>query len=116
MRYTIINYEIKVAKAKTEEFTKWEIELAAIAKALAHPARIKILSLLNRKNVCITGELVDLLPLAQSTVSQHLKELQSIGLIKGEVEGPKMCYCIEPKMMKKVKSAFNNLFSKINCC
>lgn len=105
-----------MAKAKIEQFTKVEIELAAIAKSLSHPARIKILNVLNRKNACITGELVELLPLAQSTVSQHLKELQSIGLIKGVVEGPKMCYCIEPKMMKKVKSAFNSLFSKINCC
>lgn len=105
-----------MAKAKTEEFTKAEVELAAIAKAMSHPARIKILDILNKKNVCITGELVELLPLAQSTVSQHIKELQAIGLIKGVVEGPKMCYCIEPAMMKKVKSAFNNLFSKINCC
>ncbi len=103
-------------KSKKELFNKDEVELAGLAKALSHPARIKILNVLNQKNVCITGEIVDMLPLAQSTVSQHLKELQNIGLISGEVEGPKMCYCIEPKMMKRVKSAFNNLFSKINCC
>ena len=105
-----------MTKSKNELFTKDEVELAGIAKALSHPARIKILNILNQKNVCITGEIVELLPLAQSTVSQHLKELQSIGLITGEVEGPKMCYCIEPTMMKRVKTAFNNLFSKINCC
>jgi DNA-binding transcriptional ArsR family regulator len=105
-----------MAKAKKELFNESEIEIASIAKALSHPARVKILNILNQRNVCITGEIVDLLPLAQATVSQHLKELKDVGLIKGEVEGLKMCYCINPIEMKKVKTAFLNLFSKINCC
>lgn len=105
-----------MAASKSDLFTKQEAELATIAKTLSHPARIKILNILNQKGVCITGELVELMPLAQATVSQHLKELKDAGLIKGEVEGPKMCYCINPKEMIKAKEAFIKLFSKINCC
>ncbi len=105
-----------MAKSKTDLFTKQEVDLAKIAKTLAHPARIKILNLLNQKGTCITGELVELMPLAQATVSQHLKELKEAGLIKGEVEGPKMCYCINPEVMLKAKDLFTKLFSKISCC
>ena len=70
--------------------------LARLAKALAHPARVCILRLLVRHEGCIVGEIVDELPLAQSTVSQHLKQLKEAGLIRGEVDGPRVCYCVEP--------------------
>jgi DNA-binding transcriptional ArsR family regulator len=70
--------------------------LAALAKAIAHPARVAILRLLIRHDGCIVGELVGELPLAQSTVSQHLKQLKDAGLIRGEVDGPRICYCVEP--------------------
>ena len=105
-----------MATAKTEEFSKIEIEIAEIAKALSHPARIKILKILNDLDSCMVGSIVDLLPLSQSTVSQHLKELKRVGLIKGEIEGPKICYCINPKVMEKVKTEFNRLFSQVCRC
>ncbi len=79
-------------------------ELAALAKAVGHPARVAILRLLARKNACICGEIVDELPLAQSTVSQHLKVLKQSGLIQGEVEGPTVCYCIAPRTLRRLKA------------
>lgn len=105
-----------MAYSKASEFTREEIQLAELAKALSHPARIKILRILNKNNMCITGELVDLLPLSQSTVSQHLKELKNVGLVRGEIEGPKTCYCLNSKIVTKAKIAFGNLFSKICNC
>ena len=102
--------------SKTKEFSKTDIELAEIAKALSHPARIKILKILNDLNSCMVGSIVDLLPLSQSTVSQHLKELKRIGLIKGEIEGPKICYCINSDVMEKAKEELNNLFSQVCKC
>ena len=78
-------------------------ELAQLAKALGHPARVKILRLLATRNSCVCGELVDELPLAQSTVSQHLKVLKEAGLIRGEVDGPRVCYCIEPRALRRLK-------------
>lgn len=105
-----------MAKAKTIDFTKKEIELSKIAKALAHPARIRILNLLFENNVCITGDIVDQLPLSQSTVSQHLMELKKVGLIKGEIEGPKTCYCLDKKPVESAKTLLNDLFVKICNC
>ena len=105
-----------MAKAKTNHFTEEEIELSELAKALAHPARIRILNILFESNVCMTGDIVDLLPLSQSTVSQHLKELKRVGLIKGEIEGPKTCYCLHTKYLGSAKKILNNLFSKICNC
>ncbi len=102
--------------AKTEEFQQSDMVLADIAKALSHPARINILRILNELNSCITGELVDLLPLSQSTVSQHLKELKRVGLIKGEIDGPRTCYCLDERVVEKTKKAFTNLFSTFKCC
>lgn len=78
-------------------------ELAALAKAVGHPARVAILRLLTRKNACVCGEIVDELPLAQSTVSQHLKVLKESGLIQGEVDGPRICYCIDPRALRRLK-------------
>jgi ArsR family transcriptional regulator len=78
-------------------------ELAVLAKAIAHPARVQILRMLVRKTSCICGDIVDELPLAQSTVSQHLKVLKEAGLIRGEVVGPRVCYCIEPRALRRLK-------------
>lgn len=102
-----------MAVSKKYEFSSEEVLLADLAKALSHPARIKILKILSSKNVCMCGDIVDELPLAQSTVSQHLKELKKVGLIEGEVEGPKICYCINYKQLEKAKSAFSALFIKL---
>ncbi len=106
---------------KKEEFSTKEQSLAAFAKALSHPARIAILSVLAKKNECICGEIVEVLPLAQSTVSQHLKELKNAGLINGETDGPRSCYCINWKAFEKFNTDFNTLFEKLKetnakCC
>jgi len=105
-----------MAVSKKEEFTQEDIWLADVAKALSHPARIRILKILNDMDSCMVGSLVDKLPLAQATVSQHLKELKRVGLIEGEIDGPKICYCINGKNLAKAKSALDKLFSKIGCC
>jgi ArsR family transcriptional regulator, arsenate/arsenite/antimonite-responsive transcriptional repressor len=86
-------------------------ELAALSKAIAHPARVQIIRILVRKNACVCGELVDELPLAlaQSTVSQHLKVLKEAGLIRGEVDGPRVCYCIEPRALRRLKALVSGL-------
>ena len=76
---------------------------AALCKALGHPARVRILRHLKAEDRCICGEIVNILPLAQSTVSQHLKSLKQAGLINGEVEGPKICYCVDKVMIRKFK-------------
>jgi len=105
-----------MAFSKKEEFTKEEIWLSDIAKALSHPARISILKILSEMNVCMCGEIVDLLPLSQSTVSQHLKELKRVGLITGEIEGPKVCYCINNKVIQEAKKKLDKLLSQICNC
>lgn len=78
-------------------------ELARLAKAIAHPARVRILRSLARKNACVCGELVELLPLAQSTVSQHLKVLKEAGLVRGEVDGRRICYCLAPEVLRRLR-------------
>lgn len=85
-----------------EEFD--EEQLASYAKALGHPARVAIMRLLIQKNACICGEIVEELPLAQSTVSQHLKKLKAAGLIRGDVDGPRVCYCVEPAAIARLQS------------
>jgi ArsR family transcriptional regulator len=104
---------------KKKAFGQEEQELADLAKALAHPARIAILKELARRKSCICGEIVEVLPLAQSTVSQHLKELQQADLIKGAIDGVKSCYCINPEAFKKMEGLLNEFFTiTINdpCC
>ncbi|MCB9728718.1 MAG: winged helix-turn-helix transcriptional regulator [Deltaproteobacteria bacterium] len=81
-----------------------EAELAMFAKAIGHPLRVRILRLLVEKNRCVCGELVDELPVAQSTVSQHLKVLKDAGLVQGEIDGPRVCYCIEPRALRRFKA------------
>lgn len=111
-----------MASAKTTEFSESEQQLATFAKALAHPARIAILKILAAQNECICGKIVDVLPLAQSTVSQHLKELKTAGLIKGTIDGPKSCYCINWEAFEAVNHEFGFLFSSLQkqkgktCC
>ena len=105
-----------MAFSKKEEFTREDIWLADIAKALSHPARIRILKILTNIDSCMVGNIVDRLPLAQATVSQHLKELKRVGLIEGEIDGPRVCYCVNNKNLIKAKTALDKMFSRIGCC
>ena len=107
---------------KKNDFSEVDQTLAAFAKALSHPARIAILKVLAERDECICGQIVDVLPLAQSTVSQHLKELKSAGLISGTIDGPRSCYCINWGAMEKIRQEFSLLFGKLDadrqgsCC
>lgn len=111
-----------MALARKDEFNRREIDLAEFAKALAHPARIAILKTLAEKKECICGDLVIDLPLAQSTVSQHLKALKEIGLIQGNVDGPRSRYCIDWKVFEKYQRQLGEWSQKMlklrsdNCC
>ena len=104
---------------KTDFFTEQQNRIAAIAKALGHPARIAIIEHLLKVNECICGDLVNELPLAQPTVSQHLKELKNAGLIKGNIEGNSVCYCIDEKAFEVLHIFFSNVISTVKkqqCC
>src|SRR6476620_10668545 len=105
---------------KTEIFTGRQNRLATMLKAIAHPARIAILQHLIKANACINGDLVDVLGLAQATISQHLRELKNVGLIQGTVEGTSVCYCIDPRVWKQYKKELDLLFVAYNeagsCC
>jgi DNA-binding transcriptional ArsR family regulator len=105
-----------MAFSKKEEFTNEDVWLADVAKALSHPARIQILKILTDMNACVCGDIVAKLPLAQATVSQHLKELKRAGLIDGETEGPKVCYCINQKALLKAKKSLEKLFTQVCTC
>lgn len=102
-----------MGSSKSEAFTAEENKLAELAKALGHPARIAILKELARRNSCVCGEIVEVLPLAQSTVSQHLKELKAAGLIQGTVEGAKSCYCIDWNNMRHLQELVGSF---LPCC
>ena len=95
---------------KPEDFSIFDVTVAKYAKALSHPARIAILNLLIQKRTCICGDIVEELPLAQSTVSQHLKVLKEVGLIKGDIEGSTVCYCIDEKEWEIAKNILQDLF------
>ena len=84
-------------------------ELASLGKAIGHPARVQILRILARKDACVCGDIVEELPLAQSTVSQHLKVLKDAGLIRGDVDGPRVCYCLEPRTLRRLKALVGGL-------
>tara|TARA_R110002167_G_scaffold163242_33_gene360066 strand:- start:1107 stop:1430 length:324 start_codon:yes stop_codon:yes gene_type:complete len=103
---------------KTQMFNTKQNELAVIFKVLAHPARIAILQYISGQKACICNDIVDEIGLAQPTISQHLKELKSIGLISGEIEGKKICYCIDLKKWKEIQQILNTFFdqTKFNCC
>ena len=104
---------------KIEHYTVEQNELAILAKALGHPARIAILKHLINIDQCICGDLVEELPLSHATVSQHLKALKEAKLIKGNIEGTSMCYCIDAKNWKHAKEILSQMFdsySDVNCC
>ncbi|MFD2247938.1 ArsR/SmtB family transcription factor [Pontibacter ruber] len=102
--------------SKTEEFVQADITLAKYAKALGHPARIAILRILLERNTCICGDIVEELPLSQSTVSQHLKELKDAGLIKGDIEGKKVCYCINENNWRHAQQLLQSMFVSYTSC
>ena len=105
---------------KTNHFTVSQNRKAELYKALGNPARIAIIEFLINQNSCVCGDIVDKLPLSQSTISQHLKELKSVGLIKGEIEGVKTCYCIDEKVWAELDDMTKTLMSsyseKNKCC
>ena len=105
---------------KTEIFTEKQNRLASMLKALGHPARIAIIQHLLKAQACICGDLVDELGLAQATISQHLKELKNVGLIKGTIDGTSVCYCIDGKIWNQYRSILETFFVKYvnsdDCC
>ncbi len=105
---------------KTEIFNDNQNHLALIAKAMGHPARIAILEHLLKSDACVCGDIVVELGLAQATVSQHLKELKNIGLIKGNIEGTSVCYCINDEKWSEVSGSFADFFARkvpaLDCC
>jgi DNA-binding transcriptional ArsR family regulator len=105
---------------KSEIFSDKQNKLAMMLKALAHPARIAIIQHLIKINTCICGDLVEELGLAQPTISQHLKELKNAGLIQGTIEGTSVCYCIDPKVWKQLRTTLDGFFvsytSNEKCC
>ncbi len=104
---------------KTEHFTDKQNELASLTKALGHPARIAIIEYLLKVDACICGDIVNELPLAQPTVSQHLKELKNAGLIKGNIEGNAICYCVDHIAIEKIITYFSKITTKLknkSCC
>lgn len=106
---------------KTDHFSEKQNSIAILAKALGHPARIAIIEYLMKVDSCICGDIVNELPLAQATVSQHLKELKNAGLIKGNIEGNSICYCIDEKAIEKMQRYFSTISTKLNikknnCC
>ena len=101
------------AKQKLDDFEN----LATACKALSHPARLAILQTLARRGSCICGEIVDVMPLSQATVSQHLKVLREAGLVRGTFDGPRSCYCIDADAMKALRTSLEGLFGSLeNCC
>ena len=113
-----------MASNKREQFTAAQQQTAAIAKALGHPARVAIMQLLAQREACVCGELVLALPLSQSTVSQHLKELKAAGLVQGEVDGARVCYCIDVAGWTLARQLLGDLLAELpaaaagptNCC
>ena len=104
---------------KTEVFTEKQNRIADLAKALAHPARIAIIQHLLKEKSCVCGDLVEVLPLAQATVSQHLKELKQIGILRGEINPPRVCYCINEPVWQEAKAIYGEIFESdvtVSCC
>lgn len=106
---------------RTDIFTDEQNRIASMAKVIAHPARVAILQHLIKVNSCICGEIVDKIGLAQPTISQHLREMKNIGIIKGNIDGTKICYCIDAVIFAEFQQVFgkffdNSIFEKLNCC
>jgi ArsR family transcriptional regulator len=104
-----------MAIRKTDVFDVGTARLARMFKALGHPARVEILRMLAQRGTCICGEIVDELPLAQATVSQHLKALKEVGLIRGEIDGPAVCYCVNQDALDAMNAETMAYFSSV-CC
>lgn len=107
--------------SKTEKFTTKQNAIANLAKAVGHPARVAIIEYLIKRKTCVCGDIVNELSLAQPTISQHLKELKNVGLIKGTIEGTSVCYCIDDKTVQKLHDYFTSLSAKLikqktTCC
>jgi len=103
--------------SKSKSFGMRENRIADLAKALAHPARVTILEFLADQTTCICGDIVDRIPLSQATVSQHLAELKRVGLIRGTIEGPKVCYCIDGKAWNEARALLAGFLTDVkNCC
>lgn len=103
---------------KTQIFSQKQNELAQLFKVLGHPARVAILQYISEQNTCICNDLVEEIGLAQATISQHLKELKSVGLLQGQIEGKSMCYCIHIERWNQIQELLNSFFNttKSNCC
>jgi len=102
--------------SKSTSFGERENRIADLAKALAHPARVAILEFLAGRNVCMCGDVVDHIPLSQATVSQHLAELKRVGLISGEIDGPRMCYCIDRKVWSEARELLSRFLTDVGGC
>lgn len=107
--------------SKSDHFTEKQNSIANLAKAIGHPARVAIIEYLLKVESCICGDIVNELPLAQPTISQHLKELKTAGIIKGSIEGNTICYCLNEKAIEKLQTYFGNIAgklekSKATCC
>jgi len=110
---------IKMGTTKSNNFTVDQNRKAELYKALGHPARIAIIEFLVHQNSCVCGDIVDQLPLSQSTISQHLKELKQVGIIKGEIEGVKTCYCLDVEVLKEIEGIAGELiqlYTEKNIC
>ena len=104
--------------SKSDFFSEEQNELATLFKALSHPARVAIIEYLLKVDTCICGDIVNELPLAQPTVSQHLKELKNAGIIKGSIEGTAICYCLNPETLQKFENYFSQIKKQLQskCC
>jgi len=96
-----------------DHYSEIQNDIAKIAKALGHPARVAIVDYLTKMNECICGDIVNELPLAQPTVSQHLKELKNAGIIKGEIEGNSICYCVDEQVITKIENYLSDILEKL---
>ena len=105
-----------MGSSKTQLFSAHHNKLASMAKALAHPARIAILEYLIKKGTCVCGDIVDELPLSQATVSQHLKAMKEAGILRGEVDGPYRCYCVDMDQCKALSASILTLFNDMKSC
>jgi len=107
--------------SKTEAFTEHQNQIANLAKAIGHPARVAIIDFLLKQETCICKDIVDELPLSQPTISQHLRELKNVGLIKGTIEGNKVCYCLDKSGFEELLNYSSAILQKANspkseCC
>jgi ArsR family transcriptional regulator len=110
MSYVCVILHCFMAYTKTTAFTAEQQQLARVAKALAHPARVAIIQLLATKQTCISGDIAAELPLSRTTVSQHLRELKALDLIRGEIDGLTVCYCLNTELLRQVHQQFTAFF------